>query len=914
MGKKILIGITILLISGLLAGWYFFTREAKYFGTSAFGAVPENVSVIVRVQHIGNYTSRSLSNPIWKAYSGFPGITSLYQQLVFADSLLKSYPEANNTFTDNDLTIMFGGEENHFWNLSLVELSGITEKRALSELVENYFHRKGAVVKNVKVRGADISCFAWKQGNQFQNYFTSFYHGIFLAGADSQIVVKAIKQLESPETHRNSFFEKANKTATDNIDLNIYLNHKKLLQFSHQIFSESFWERLKSSSQLAEWSEIDLTQKNGELLFNGFSFTGDSLNNYLGIFLQQKADSFNLARIFPAETSFFMSFVISNNAKFFHDYENLLNRKKELEEYKSSLNEINSLYNVDLQKIIVDNLDGAAAIVYTRPDSVLLDENKFLVLQAGSGNKIESAMIPLTTSGGNSGFYKIDGKAVFRIYKTPVNDFGKRVFGEVFSDVTTNYFTVYDNCLIMGASYESVGAFVRSNIMQETLRNDHTYHEFTKGLSQRMNFYIWSSPAHSLSFFKDAINPHLYQRIENQFSYLQKIESAGWQIGVENGMIYNMARLKYNPEVHESPVSVVWKSHLGKSIINRPQYVINPSHRAIREIVVQDGDYNFTLISNEGRILWKIKLAGPIRSEIFQLDCSRDGKLQYFFSTDDALHLIDHEGKYIRHYPLALKSAATNGVSVVDYDRNGDYRFFIACKDHKVYLYDKKGEIITGWTPQKTGNDVIKPVQFFRVENKDYIVFTDKNRGYILDRKGKTRVVIKGEISYSRNPFTLEPGSVKRMARLVTSDSKGNVISIGFDGSVKRTTMRKFSLDHYFIYGDLNSDKKNDYMFMDGDSLVAFDAAVNKIFTKKINYSIDLPPVLYTFPDKSRKIGIADSTENRIYLFNSDGSICKGFPLEGNSGFAIDFSGRKNDQYNLITGSSEGYLIKYQIK
>jgi len=138
MGKKILIGITILLISGLLAGWYFFTREAKYFGTSAFGAVPENVSVIVRVQHIGNYTSRSLSNPIWKAYSGFPGITSLYQQLVFADSLLKSYPEANNTFTDNDLTIMFGGEENHFWNLSLVELSGITEKRALSELVENY--------------------------------------------------------------------------------------------------------------------------------------------------------------------------------------------------------------------------------------------------------------------------------------------------------------------------------------------------------------------------------------------------------------------------------------------------------------------------------------------------------------------------------------------------------------------------------------------------------------------------------------------------------------------------------------------------------------------------------------------------------------------------------------------------------
>ena len=914
MGKKFLIGITILLISGLLAGWYFFTREAKYFGTSAFGAVPENVSVIVRVQHIGNYTSRSLSNPIWKAYSGFPGIASLYQQLVFADSLFKSHPEANNAFADNDLTIMFGGEEDHFWNLSLVELSGLTEKRALSELVENYFHGKGAVIENVKVRGADISCFAWKQGNQLQHYFTSFYHGIFLACADSQIVVKAIKQLESPETHRNSFFEKANKTATDNIDLNIYLNHKKLLQFSHQIFSESFLERLKRSSQLAEWSEIDLTQKNGELLFNGFSFTGDSLNNYLGIFLQQKADSFNLARIFPVETSFFMSFVISNNAKFFHDYENLLDRKNELEEYKSSLNEINSLHNVDLQKIIVDNLDGAAAIVYTRSDSVLQDEHKFLVLQAGSGNKIESAMIPLTISGGNSDFYKIDGETVSRIYKTPVSDFGKRVFGEVFSDVTTNYFAVYDNCLIMGASYESVGEFLRSNILQETLGNDHTYHEFTKGLSQRMNFYIWSSPVHSLPFFKGAINPDLYQRIENQFSDLQKIESAGWQIGVENDMVYNMARLKYSPEVHESPVSVIWKSHLGKSIINRPQYVINPFHRAKREIVVQDGDFNFTLMSNDGRVLWKIKLAGPIRSEIFQLDCSRDGKLQYFFSTDNALHLIDHEGKYLRHYPLALRSAATNGVSVVDYDRNGDYRFFIACKDHKVYLYDKKGEIITGWMPQKTESDVIQPVQFFRVENKDYIVFTDKNKGYILDRKGKTRVVIKEVISCSGNPFTLEPGSVKRMARLVTTDLKGDVISVGFDGSVKRTSLGKFSPDHYFIYSDLNSDKKNDCIFMDDDSLVVFDQSANQIFARKFNHGISSRPELVTFPDKSRKIAIADTTENRIYLFNTDGSICKGFPLEGNSQFAIDFTGCENGQFNLITGTAEGYLINYRSK
>ncbi len=923
MGKKILIGITILLISGLLAGWYFFTHEAKYFGTSAFSAVPENVSVIVRVHHLNGYTTRSLNNPIWKAYSGFPGVVSLYQQLGFADSLFKMYPEAKNSFSDKDLTIMFGGENNHFWSLCLIELSSLTEKRALSEIVGNFFSRKGATIEKVKIGNADLSCFSWKQGGQLQNYYTAFYHGIFLAGADRQIVSQAVKQLETPVASVNSFFEKANKTATDNIDLNIYFNHKKLSQFSHGLFSETFWERLKGSSQLAEWSEIDLTQKNNELLFNGFSFTGDSLNNYLGIFLHQKADSFNLAKIFPAETSFFMSFVISNSAKFFHDYENLLDRKNTLEEYKSSLNEVKSLHDVDLQRVVVDNLDGAAAMVFTRPDSVLPNENKFLVLKVRNGSKIESAMIPLTSTigsskkrdlSGNSSLYKIDKETEFKIYKTPVNDFGKRVFGEIFSDVVTNYFAVYNNCLIMGASYESLSQFLRANVFHETLGNDQTYHQFTKGLSDRLNFYIWSSPGRAFPFFKEAINSDLYQDIENQISDFQKIESVGWQIGVENGMVYNMACLKYNPELRESPTSLVWKSHLDNIVINRPQYVINPSDKANREIVVQDGDYNFSLISREGRILWKIKLSGPIRSEIFQPDCFRDGKLQYFFSTDDALHMIDHEGNYISRYPLKLRSEATNGVSVVEYDHSGDYRFFIACKDHKLYLYDKKGNIVTGWAPPKTKHDVTQPVQFFRVENKDYLVFKDKNQGYILDRKGTPRVVIKGEIAYSRNCFSLEPESGKRKARLVTTDSKGGIISIGFDGSVKRFSTGKFSADHYFIYDDFNSDKKRDYIFQDGDSLVVYDQSANRIFTRKFNHKIGLPPELFTFPDKSRRIGIADTTESRIYLFNVDGSIFKGFPLEGNSGFSLGFFGRTSDQFNLITGTSEGYLSNYLVK
>jgi hypothetical protein len=101
---------------------------------------------------------------------------------------------------------------------------------------------------------------------------------------------------------------------------------------------------------------------------------------------------------------------------------------------------------------------------------------------------------------------------------------------------------------------------------------------------------------------------------------------------------------------------------------------------------------------------------------------------------------------------------------------------------------------------------------------------------------------------------------------------------------------------------------------LDGDSLTVYNQSANQIFKKKFNHPVGSPPELFTFPDKSLKIGISDSSENKIYLFNSDGSICNGFPLEGFSPFAIWFPGSQSGQFNLITGTADGYLNNYLIK
>jgi hypothetical protein len=919
MGKKLFLGITILLIITLFTGGYYFTREVKYLGTSAFRAVPVNAAVIIRIHHLSNYTAKSLTNPLWKTYAALPGVADLYHNLGHIDSLFNAFKIKDNPFTDKDLTVVYEGEGDHLRNLCMIELSGFTEKSALSDLLDTYFAAKSVSFAKMNSGGAELACYSWMEEGESHTWCYTFFRGLFLAGNDTKMIIRAIDQLESSSATGNPIFEKAGKTATGNIDLNIYLNHKKLPEFSRQLFSESFLKQLNGSAQLAEWSVIDLTQKTDELMVNGVSYPGDSLNSQLGIFLHQKPDSFNLSRIFPSGTTFFLAYVINNNEKFFRDYEDLLQKNQQLPAYKRSLNEISSACKTDLQKTVTENLAGAAAIVFTRPDPVMQNENKYLVLSVANGRKMESALQPLTktpTSRGKrdatkeSTTFKPDDDFSCKIYKSSVSDFGTRVFGEVFSGVETNYFAIYGNYLIMGASQESLERFIRANRSEQTLNKDQTFKQFTQGLSDRLNIYAWSSPGRALPFFKDFLNPAIYHTFEKKGAELKKIESVGWQIGVENGMTYNMARLKYNPDVKQNQVSVLWKNHLESRVISRPQYINGSS----REIVLQDSASNFMLLNSEGQSQWKVKIKGQIKSEIYRLDGFKNGKPHYFFNTAGALHLIGSDGKYSSGFPLELRSPSTNGVAVFDYNNDKDYRFFIATKDHKINVYNKKGEIVTGWVPPKTLTSVLQPVQFFRVENKDYLVFADKNRVYLLDRKGKTIASVKGEINCSGNGFTLQPKAGKVKARLIASDTKGNVISIGFDGSVKKLSTGKFSPDHYFYFENFNSDNECDYLFFDGDSLVVYDQKAQPIGRRKFKHPVSLAPGLFTFPDKSLKIGIADTVDHKIYLFNKDGSSFEGFPLDGDSPFSIQFTGDESGSFNLITGTADRWLIDYMVK
>jgi hypothetical protein len=320
---------------------------------------------------------------------------------------------------------------------------------------------------------------------------------------------------------------------------------------------------------------------------------------------------------------------------------------------------------------------------------------------------------------------------------------------------------------------------------------------------------------------------------------------------------------------------------------------------------------NIYLINAAGRVLWKVPLNERIVGTVYMIDYYRNSKYQLLFSGRNYFHLIDRNGNYVERYPVRLRSPATNSLSLFDYDNNRDYRLFIAGEDKNVYSYDKTGSVVKGWKPFRTAGIVQGEVSYFKVSGKDYIVVSDNNSLYFLDRTGNIRVNLKeAVIKATGSAMRLNPGSESSV--LCTSPD-GTIHNIYFDGSIKKTSLRKFSDDHSFDIFDVDGDGVGEYIFIEKGILYLYDRNKKELFSRDFETSSLGGPINFIFSQSDRKIGVFDRNKNLIYLIGKNGETMRGFPLRGASMFSI---GKLSDKsgWHLIVGGTNRFLYNYKIE
>jgi hypothetical protein len=924
MLKKRLLYLAILILSGAAILLYFLRNEKKISPGEPLQAIPVDASVIVKINDFQGLLRKIYQESgIWQELKNKNSFQQFEQQMHFLDSIVKNIPEAKQLLLNNPsyLSIHYRSKEK-IGVLHVYEMPNNLSERKVHAIISNFIIKQGTVTER-NYDGEKIYDVRLMEGNRRKNFSYTFVDNLFIFSFSSLMIEDAIRQLNtnSSVTDQEGFKE-VFLTAGKNVVANIFLNFKNLPRSLSVGIQNEYKAEVRAFTTFAGWGELDANILSDVFLLNGFTLTSDSGNYAASIFRHQAPQKITADEILPSSISALLILSVSDPPQYFADYHKYLKGLGRYNQYSRSLDVLQSTYEIDFLQEFLQVWDNEISIAF---DEAYSDDNKpisYLLLKVKSQSFAEERFAEIIrkmaekesrTMDRYTSVCKIDNELSFKIYYLPISRLTGKIFGEMFTNIDEHYFTLIENYLIFSDSPESLGKLLHDVVLNKTLITNQAYKDFKSNLTQKSNLYFYANIGKANLIFSKYLSEPLLQTWNENIEAFQKIQVFGFQMYSSNSMLYSNVFLKHFTDFKDQP-HTVWESHLDTTIDSKPVFTINHTTRQ-NEVFVQDQKNSIYLINQAGRVLWKIQLAEKITSEVFQIDYFKNGKLQLLFSTLSSIHLIDRNGNYVEKYPVKLRSQATNGVAVFDYDRNRDYRMFIAGEDRKIYAYSIDGSLIKGWNFDKTESQVWQPVNHFKAGDKDFLVFGDRLKTYILDRKGNTRVNISTYFPKSvRNNYIFDGSGRTTGSKIVTTDSTGQIHFIYFNGNHETIDMGRFTGNHFFDYKDMDGDGKREFIFLDGKKLSVFKDNKTRLYEFEFHNTIDYKPIYYSFSQHDKKMGVVSRGENLIYMINNDGKVYKGFPLRGNSPFSIGYFGENTSAFNLIVGSNDNFLYNYTVQ
>ena len=420
------------------------------------------------------------------------------------------------------------------------------------------------------------------------------------------------------------------------------------------------------------------------------------------------------------------------------------------------------------------------------------------------------------------------------------------------------------------------------------LAKDANFIQFMEQFSENTNLMTYINFKKCGNLYKSFASADLYEDMEPYIDTIAKFEAFGYQFNVNGNLFATNAFLKYNPK-KDSKASLV-ETKLDTTFTFKPQKVTNHLTKQ-NEIILQDDATNLYLMNTGGEILWKRNIGEKILGTIQQVDCYKNGKLQFLFNTATKLYLVDRNGGDVKGFPVTIAGRASSGLNLMDYENNKNYRILIPLSNGKILNYDISGALVKGFEFSGMPSQVQTPITYLSFDKKDYLVVVDVQGNIkIMGRKGEEKAKIKGKVPAStKNDFVILKGKTFEKSAVMNTDNSGTLTILYFDGSSQKISFKSCETSHKWYYVDVNGDKAEDVVILDNNTIEAYQMNKNDLFSietaeaeTKGNLYFDL------IKNETFRMGYADYSKNKVFLFDNAGNVLDGFPIDASSPYLID--------------------------
>jgi hypothetical protein len=913
--NKLLLIVSIVAVTAVILIAVFWGKKNREL-SPVINAVPTDAGLIVETQDFIYLTRKVLKNEfIQPIISKVSGTKSLYNNLKFIDSLSLSNENIKHFFSDNTVTLsVHSSGPNEFE--TLIAAGSRDNKKNLNDLNEIIDNLNNKYKKTEESFDGSVII---KQENDKQTLYYTFYEDYFLFSRSEIIIQKAIKNINGGVSlFDNENFKTLYSLVKSKNDAEVYVNYENFSGLFDIYLNKKRHDIENLIKTFADWSVYDLNIQKNEIEMIGHTILKPEMQ-YLSMFKTFKPGKSNIVRIMPEKTSFFIAFNIQSGREFQYRFEDYLAQIKELNNKQIELAEFHHTAKIDPDKNgLYELTDNEIGLVFEDFNKNGKQHNAFVFIKINDKSKTESLLNTVTLE-----YCKADSLNLeeysrswfdnddYYVKKIPVMNIPEIYYGSLFKNISSRYYTFIEDYLIFGESSEALTGLLDAYLKDKTFRRKSTDYKFLDDLADESNILLYINIFNSQNIITSVMNDKYTRRFSDDIDLFSSVHGPGIQFISDSYPIYSVIRIGFNTDMKEIS-ETVWEVKLDSLIASKPHIIYNHTNQE-KEIVIQDAADKIYLIDKNGNTIWTRQLDEKIMGKIYQIDYYNNEKLQLFFNTKNKIHCIDRNGNWLEGFPKDLKSEAACGLTLIDYDKDKNYRIFVPLKNNKIVLYDKDLNPVEGWEFKTTSSNVSKEIMVYQFNETDYVIFRDNTNFYILNRRGQKRVFPEVDIPISKNSdvfFT--PDNPKDKAHFTMTGTSGTVYFLFPDGKVSKKTMDTFSNNHQFIYEDINGDLIPDYVFTDNNRTTVYDGTNDKkLFSYKYEEDIEYFPVIYKFSETDIRIGTG--SKNKIYLINNNGKLCKGFPLIGTGMFSITLFDA-NDEFSLVVGNNDNYLYKYIIK
>jgi len=434
------------------------------------------------------------------------------------------------------------------------------------------------------------------------------------------------------------------------------------------------------------------------------------------------------------------------------------------------------------------------------------------------------------------------------------------------------------------------------------------YVKFKGHLSSKANIIYYQSNTAAYDYIYSCLNPSLKKDFNRYFDSFKHFRTFGFEFTKSGDKFFTNFTALYK-SMPEKKNTLMWSADIGKPCKGSVSFVKNYKTNT-HQIIVQDLDNKIYLLDMDGNIKWKAKLDGTIQGRIQEIDLYANGKLQYIFNTENKIYCIDRNGNLAEHFPINLSSKITGELAVIDYDKDKNYRFFVSCKNGKVYGFNKSGRSLGYNWPKKIGV-MKKPIRYFSSKGKDYLIAINTDGVlYLLNRKGQSRIkpINLGNRILSK-PYVV----FKDQANIVLGNTNNELLYVGLNRQIEKIQLNDSGVQELqdIIFSDFDEYPGKELLTVENYALsyLRNDSVVFRYKTaSKIDPNVNIE---YDYLNKESIIAFAVPAIDEIFLINQYGYLREGFPIKGSKDFdlLIDSSAEKF----LATYDSNGKIFLYKV-